>query len=83
MLENSGCSSLDMGKGALNKPIVCSQEYTWDEIKRRNTKEESWIVIDGYIYNITKWQKSHPGGAGIMRNWAGTDASVSYLFCLL
>ena len=67
-----------MGKGALNtKPTISSQEYTWDEIKRRNTKEESWIVIDGYIYNITKWQKSHPGGAGIMRNWAGTDASVS------
>ncbi|KAK2178957.1 hypothetical protein NP493_521g00005 [Ridgeia piscesae] len=67
-----------MGKGALNHPNLFLQEYSWEEIRRHNTKKEQWIVIDGYVYDITAWSRKHPGGGSIIRNYAGEDASEAW-----
>ena len=72
-----------MGKGALNHPNLFLQEYSWEEIRRRNTKKEQWIVIDGYVYDVTAWSRKHPGGGNIIRNYAGEDASVRTLIFVL
>lgn len=37
-------------------------EYSWDTIQQHNTKESNWIVINNLVYDITKFQKIHPGG---------------------
>ena len=38
--------------------------------------DSKWIVIDGNIYDVTKWQKRHPGGARLISHFAGQDATV-------
>jgi cytochrome b involved in lipid metabolism len=37
-------------------------EYTRSEIGRHNCKRNCWIVIDGTIYDVTRWIDHHPGG---------------------
>jgi cytochrome b involved in lipid metabolism len=34
--------------------------YTWKEIRDPNKK---WIVINGYVYDLTNFLRKHPGGA--------------------
>ena len=52
-------------------------EYSWDEINKHNNKEDCWIVIDQYVYDVSPWVKYHPGG-NILTILAGEDASAMY-----
>ena len=51
--------------------------FTWDEVKKKTGKDEKWIVINGQVYDITRWMKKHPGGARILSHFGGQDATVS------
>ena len=43
-----------------------------------NTTKSCWAAIDGYVYNLTSWINSHPGGAGPIASLCGTDATASF-----
>ena len=65
-----------MGKGEFNYASQVMQEFSWDDIKKHNKKDDMWIVIDGSIYDISNWAKKHPGGRKIVSSYAGQDATV-------
>ncbi|KAH9524057.1 Acyl-CoA 6-desaturase [Bulinus truncatus] len=72
-----------MGKGAQgesNGLIVKSklEEFTWDVIKEKTTRDEKWLVIDGEVYNITNWSRKHPGGPKVITHYAGQDATDAF-----
>ncbi len=48
-----------------------------EEVSQHRTKEDCWIILHGEVYNVTSWLNKHPGGAKILLNHAGEDASVS------
>ena len=50
--------------------------YTWAEVKMHNTKNDSWVVVNDNVYNLTNFKNRHPGGARIINHFAGQDASV-------
>lgn len=51
--------------------------HTWEEIKKHTAKNDSWLVIDNKVYNITNWARKHPGGGRLIGHYAGEDATVS------
>ncbi len=51
---------------------------TWDEVSRHNTVTDLWVVVDGYVYDLTRFVHDHPGGLGILSNYAGKDASLRF-----
>lgn len=65
-----------MGKGSEDSNNQLSK-YSWNEVKRHDNKNDLWIVIDKYVYDITKFQKVHPGGARVVNFYSGQDATVS------
>ena len=65
-----------MGKGGFNYAELALQEFSWDEIKRHNEKTDRWIVIEGAVYDVTRWSQKHPGGERIISHYAGQDATV-------
>ena len=66
-----------MGKGALNHANLHGlPEHSWEEIARHKNRGDQWIVVDGCIYDVSRWAKKHPGGEKILAGWAGQDASV-------
>ena len=65
-----------MGKGGLNLGDGTVAEYTREEIKNHSTKGDRWIIIDGIVYDVSRWGKKHPGGEKIIANFAGEDATV-------
>jgi len=36
--------------------------YTEEEVAQHNTPGDIWIVVNGNVYDFTKWQYKHPGG---------------------
>jgi fatty acid desaturase len=49
----------------------------WEEIGRHNRTDDCWIVIDGFVYDVTAWVNRHPGGQ-IISVAAGEDASTLF-----
>ena len=45
------------------------------EVKKHNSKDSAWVVLHGYIYDLTKFLQDHPGGDQVILDWAGKDAT--------
>ncbi|KAJ5198453.1 Cytochrome b5 [Penicillium cinerascens] len=53
-------------------------EYTMKDVAAHNTKTDLWIVIHGQVFDITEYLQDHPGGADVLVETAGTDATAAY-----
>jgi cytochrome b involved in lipid metabolism len=49
-----------------------------DQVKSNNTSAKCWSVIDGIVYDLTRWINSHPGGAGAIRSLCGVDGTQEF-----
>ena len=52
--------------------------YTMDQVKANNSSASCWSVIDGNVYDLTRWINSHPGGAGSIRGLCGIDGTQEF-----
>ncbi|KAI9091255.1 microsomal cytochrome b5 [Phlyctochytrium arcticum] len=52
--------------------------YDWSEISAHNTRDDLWMVIDGKVYDVTKFLDEHPGGEEVMVEQGGQDASEAF-----
>ncbi|CEL10460.1 Putative NADH-cytochrome b-5 reductase [Aspergillus calidoustus] len=53
-------------------------EYTAPQVAAHNSRNDLWIVIRGKVYDITSYVRDHPGGADVLIESAGTDATEAY-----
>ena len=71
-----------MGKGGDAGPTVDRETpYTWEEIRKHTTQDDTWIVLEGGVYDVSNFKKRHPGGWLLMEDHAGQDATVSEGSC--
>lgn len=57
---------------------MSDKEISAAEVAEHNSKDSPWIIIDGYVYDVSEWQKDHPGGKRILQKNAGKDASKQF-----
>ncbi|KAF7533169.1 hypothetical protein G7054_g7305 [Neopestalotiopsis clavispora] len=48
------------------------------EVAKHNSKESCWVIIAGYVYDVTEFLDNHPGGAAQILRYAGQDATEEY-----
>lgn len=48
------------------------------EVAKNNSRSSCWVIIDGSVYDLTKWIAQHPGGAGNILNLCGGDGTSSF-----
>lgn len=53
-------------------------EFTAEEVARHNKASDLWLIIDGDVFNVTKFIDEHPGGGDVLLEHAGQDASVAF-----
>ena len=73
-------NSLEYYESSTEKTLLRSKSiqtlYEWEEVNKHNSKIDSWIVINNYVYDVTKFKWIHPGGIKILEFYAGQDATV-------
>ncbi|KAJ3071636.1 hypothetical protein HK102_006397, partial [Quaeritorhiza haematococci] len=52
--------------------------FTRDEVKKHNTESSCWIIVDSAVYDVTKFMMLHPGGEGVIMEYAGQDATEAF-----
>jgi cytochrome b involved in lipid metabolism len=52
--------------------------YTMAKVKENNSATSCWSAINGNVYNLTQWIRSHPGGASAITGLCGTDGTSSF-----
>jgi len=55
-----------------------SKVFTTSEVAGHNKPDNLYIIVDGDVYDLTKFQDSHPGGKKILQRVAGKDASKQF-----
>ncbi len=50
-------------------------EYDWEEIRRHDKAGDFWIGFCGGVYDVSEWMYRHPGGAEILIEAWGQDAT--------
>jgi 4-hydroxysphinganine ceramide fatty acyl 2-hydroxylase len=50
--------------------------YTANQIKKHNTKDSCWVIVNDKVYDITSFLADHPGGDEILLEFAGTDVTL-------
>ncbi|KAI1104905.1 FMN-dependent dehydrogenase-domain-containing protein [Jackrogersella minutella] len=48
------------------------------EISRHHSLGDLWLVVDGVVYDLSQFAAEHPGGAGVLLQHAGSDATAAY-----
>ncbi|GAA6034796.1 hypothetical protein JCM8097_009303 [Rhodosporidiobolus ruineniae] len=49
-----------------------------DEVKKHNKEGDLWIIIDSAVYDLSKFVDLHPGGAHVLLQVAGQDATDAF-----
>lgn len=47
-------------------------------VAKHNTAESCWVILYGAVYDVTDFLSEHPGGAKVILQLAGTDATEEY-----
>jgi cytochrome P450 / NADPH-cytochrome P450 reductase len=63
--------------GALDGAIELAR-YGWDEILRHDKAGDFWVVVHGVVYDVSEWMYRHPGGAEILIEAWGHDATQRF-----
>ncbi|XP_048209585.1 cytochrome b5 reductase 4 isoform X2 [Perognathus longimembris pacificus] len=50
-------------------------EVTEEELQKHNKKDDCWICIRGYVYNVSPYMEYHPGGEDELMKAAGADGT--------
>jgi hypothetical protein len=58
--------------------VTAQSEYTMANVKKNNSAQSCWSLINGNVYNLTQWINSHPGGPSAIRGICGVDGSSSF-----
>ena len=45
------------------------------EVSTHNNVDDAWVIVDGAVYDVTFFLKSHPGGVSVTEEHLGQDIS--------
>jgi cytochrome b5 len=53
--------------------------YSLREVAQHDNNRDCWIIINSNIYDVTEFLNDHPAGQDVTLNYAGGDATESFL----
>jgi len=54
--------------------------YTMEEIRKHNTENSCWLIVDNKVYDVTEIMNKHPPGKKPILNKAGGNATQDFHF---
>ena len=62
-----------------NFRLYADPHFSWDEIKRHSSSSDCWLVIDGSVYDVTRYISKHPSDdENDLLRFCGKDATEGW-----
>jgi predicted heme/steroid binding protein len=58
--------------------VDVKKKITPEELAKHATAKDCWLLIDGIVYDVTKYLDNHPGGSAVMVEHAGQDCTENF-----
>ncbi|KAJ5151486.1 uncharacterized protein N7482_010738 [Penicillium canariense] len=58
--------------------MVADQVFSVADVASHNSRTDLWVIIHGKVYDLSKYVRDHPGGADVLYDVAGLDATEAY-----
>ncbi|KGN46545.1 cytochrome b5 [Cucumis sativus] len=55
-----------------------SKVYSFDEVAKHNQQKDCWLIISGYVYDVTSFLPDHPGGDELLLLAVEKDATFDF-----
>ncbi|XP_008224490.1 PREDICTED: cytochrome b5 [Prunus mume] len=52
--------------------------FTLAQVSEHNTPKDCWLIINGKVYDVTKFLEDHPGGDDVLLSATGKDATDDF-----
>jgi cytochrome b involved in lipid metabolism len=49
------------------------RSYSWEDIRKHDKENDAWVVMDGEVFDVSKFLNEHPGGSSVVLPSLGTD----------
>ena len=59
-------------------PSTANITLSFAEVKKHNSKQDCWSIVNTNVYNLTSYVAKHPGGAGVISNICGKDGTKAF-----
>ncbi len=59
-------------------PLTTEKNFSSTVVATHNTPGDCWFIVSGKVYDVTRFSAIHPGGAGEITSFCGTDATAAY-----
>ncbi|AET40174.1 Cyb5p Ecym_5420 [Eremothecium cymbalariae DBVPG len=56
-----------------------AKSFTYQEIADHNSEQDLWLIINGKVYDCSKFADEHPGGDEVLLDLGGQDATIPFL----
>ena len=66
------------GTSAPASPAPTAAGYAAAEVAKHSTSTDCWIIVDGRVYDVTRYLSQHPAGARTITPWCGKESTVAY-----
>jgi cytochrome b involved in lipid metabolism len=52
--------------------------FTAAEIAQHASSTSCWLLIDGRVYDVTRYLRNHPGGSRTILPWCGRESTTAF-----
>ncbi|KAF8402090.1 hypothetical protein HHK36_013042 [Tetracentron sinense] len=52
--------------------------FSLAQVSEHNTSKDCWLIINGKVYDVTKFLEDHPGGDEVLLSATGKDATDDF-----
>ncbi|XP_022735311.1 cytochrome b5-like isoform X2 [Durio zibethinus] len=52
--------------------------FTLAQVSDHNSRKDCWLIINGKVYDVTKFLEDHPGGDEVLLSATGKDATDDF-----
>ena len=77
--NTTGAQNTSAAQNQAQAQIPNNTVLSLEEVKKHSSPQDCWLIIENKVYSVSQYLSLHPGGAGRITPYCGSDATQPFL----